>query len=370
MKSPPHGESALWADALIDALVAGGVRRLVLSPGSRSTPLALATLRHSEITLQAIVNERSAAYFALGLARRSGEPVALAAAASGTVHWYPAVIEAATDGVPLILLSVDRADDAEGCRTNPSARKLFGDHLRAFQSLPHAGGGDEELRRLREFVAHALEQSRPPGAGPVQINLPMGEPPIDDAAEARREGRALPKPVVEALRLALPDGALLFAGGCDLGAFGGGDDKAIELMAHRGVDGNLSILLGLAAAGEGEIVAPVVGLLEARALLHDPGGLSAAQGLDATIVVIDDGGRGLPQAEWEALEEGGAIPHPTDPQRLAELHGLPFDRVAPDELYPVLKQSLARPGVDLIEVVSDAEESGAVHGEEWEFSAS
>ncbi|HSP76913.1 MAG TPA: thiamine pyrophosphate-binding protein, partial [Myxococcaceae bacterium] len=99
----------LWARAMLEELVRGGVQHAVVCPGSRSSPLALACLRVEGLKTWSIIDERSAGFFALGVGKLSRAPVVLVAT-SGTAgaHFYPAVIEAAMSNVPLVVLTADR----------------------------------------------------------------------------------------------------------------------------------------------------------------------------------------------------------------------------------------------------------------------
>jgi len=169
-----------WADALIDGLAAAGVARAVLSPGSRSTPLVMACGRHPKIDERVIVDERSAAFFALGQAKAEQRPVILVATSgSAPANWYPAVIEASQSGIPLILLTADRPPELQGCGSNQTIdqTRLFGVHVRAFHEagLPYAESGEHYIRTLGVRAAHASWGDNP---GPVQINLPFREPLI------------------------------------------------------------------------------------------------------------------------------------------------------------------------------------------------
>ncbi|MFA5530557.1 MAG: thiamine pyrophosphate-binding protein, partial [Thiohalomonadaceae bacterium] len=124
-----------WAWALLDGLAAAGVRRVVLAPGSRSTPLALAALRHPLLTVHVSVDERAAGFFALGLARAEALPaVLIATSGSAIANWLPAVVEADMGRVPLILLSADRPPELQDCGANQTMDQLglFGRHVRAF----------------------------------------------------------------------------------------------------------------------------------------------------------------------------------------------------------------------------------------------
>jgi 2-succinyl-5-enolpyruvyl-6-hydroxy-3-cyclohexene-1-carboxylate synthase len=176
----------LWSQALVAGLAAAGVTHAVLSPGSRSTPLALALLRQPQLHTSVAIDERSAAFFALGMAKASRRPVVLLAT-SGTApaNWLPAVIEASQAGVPLILLSADRPPELQGCGANQTIEQigLFGAHVRASHALgvPEAGFAPAWLHRLATRI---VEQSQWPHPGPVHINQPFREPllPTGDTA--------------------------------------------------------------------------------------------------------------------------------------------------------------------------------------------
>ncbi|MEJ2546740.1 MAG: thiamine pyrophosphate-binding protein, partial [Gemmatimonadota bacterium] len=127
---------AVWSELLIDALAASGIRRAVVSPGSRSTPLVLAIRRaEAEGRLEAIVvaDERVAGFVALGQGRVTGEP-ALLVCTSGTAaaHYYPALIEASLSGVPLVVLTADRPPEllARGANQTIDQAHLFGRWVR------------------------------------------------------------------------------------------------------------------------------------------------------------------------------------------------------------------------------------------------
>lgn len=188
-----------WSQAMVAGFVAAGVCDAVISPGSRSTPLALAMLRQPRLRCHVVVDERSAAFFALGIAKASQRP-ALVLATSGTApaNWLPAVIEASQSGVPLLLISADRPTELQGCGANQTVDQigLFGPHVRASHALgtPHDGFDPAYLHRL---AARAYEQATWPHPGAVHINQPFREPllPLADTAEAE---------IPEAIRVAHP----------------------------------------------------------------------------------------------------------------------------------------------------------------------
>src|SRR5262245_37787660 len=116
------------------ALRTSGVRDVVVSPGSRSTPLALAFARESELRTLVVADERSAAFVALGQARVTGRPsVLLSTSGSAGAHYFPAILEAESARIPLIAVTADRPwelTDAQALQTCDQ-QKLFGTHVRA-----------------------------------------------------------------------------------------------------------------------------------------------------------------------------------------------------------------------------------------------
>jgi 2-succinyl-5-enolpyruvyl-6-hydroxy-3-cyclohexene-1-carboxylate synthase len=163
------------AVALLDGLAAAGLETVVVSPGSRSTPLALAAARCSSLRLHVVADERSAAFFALGLARATGLPPALiATSGSAPAHWLPAVIEACEDEQPLVLLSADRPRELLDCGANQATEqgRLFVAHARGQFSLPADASADHARDVGRRAAATCLWPRR----GPVHINAAFREP--------------------------------------------------------------------------------------------------------------------------------------------------------------------------------------------------
>jgi len=168
-----------WALTLIDGLAAAGVAHAVISPGSRSTPLALACELHPRIETHVVLDERSAAFFALGLAKAGNAPAAvIGTSGSAPANWLPAVIEANYGAVPLILLSADRPPELRECGANQTVDqvKLFGGHVRFAFDLGVAEQSPEALRHVAMRARQAVDQSRWPLPGPVHLNLPLREP--------------------------------------------------------------------------------------------------------------------------------------------------------------------------------------------------
>jgi 2-succinyl-5-enolpyruvyl-6-hydroxy-3-cyclohexene-1-carboxylate synthase len=173
---------AVWSELLIDALAASGIRRAVVSPGSRSTPLVLAIRRaEAEGRLEAIVvaDERVAGFVALGQGRVTGEP-ALLVCTSGTAaaHYYPALIEASLSGVPLVVLTADRPPEllARGANQTIDQAHLFGRWVRESLDL---GLPDPDLRAwdgLPRTAARIVQASLLPDPGPVHLNARFRKP--------------------------------------------------------------------------------------------------------------------------------------------------------------------------------------------------
>ena len=129
-----------YANAFIDALVAAGLTRFCIAPGSRHTPLVLALARHrGDIDIYSHLDERSAAFFALGLAIGSGEPAALVCTSgSAAANFFPAIVEARQSRIPLIALTADRPHELRGSGANQTIDqvKLYGDYADLFVDAP------------------------------------------------------------------------------------------------------------------------------------------------------------------------------------------------------------------------------------------
>jgi len=169
----------LWVAALLDELAAGGVKNAVVSPGSRSTPLAVLAAEHAGLKVWLNIDERSAGFFALGLAKALREPVALICT-SGTAaaNYWPAVAEAVLARVPLVVLTADRPlelRDAGAPQTIFQA-DMYGRHVKWSFDLPVPEGTETMLRHARTVAARAAAVAREAPAGPVHLNVPLREP--------------------------------------------------------------------------------------------------------------------------------------------------------------------------------------------------
>ena len=162
---------------VVDELVRGGMRHACLSPGSRSTPLVLALARHHDVEVHVHLDERASAFFALGIAKATGTPVAVACT-SGTAaaNFFPAVVEASQARVPLVVLTADRPPRLRGTGANQTIDQvdLYGRYVRLFVDAPVPAEDDTtDWGGIGlQAVSAALDGTR----GPVHVNLPFEEP--------------------------------------------------------------------------------------------------------------------------------------------------------------------------------------------------
>ncbi len=194
------------ARVVLDELARCGVEHVVMAPGSRSTALVVAAHDHPDLRLHTEVDERSAGFLALGIARATGQPAAVVTTSGTAVaNLLPAVVEADHDRVPLLLLTADRPPELHGTGANQTIQQvgIFGDSPRWTVDLGVPGTTAEEVARWRWTAcrAHGVAVGRPvetPGVvgidswrepGPVHCNLPFREPtvPVSDDGRSRAE---------------------------------------------------------------------------------------------------------------------------------------------------------------------------------------
>lgn len=188
----------IWARTLVQTLHAAGVTHFVVSPGSRSTPLVKA-LQDASLPFDVIIDERSAAFFALGRAKWTGQPSALVCTSgSAAAHYLPAIIEADQGHTPLIVLSADRPPELQfnGAFQTIEQRNLFGSKVRWFEDLGVADASADALLGLRRKCAQAVGLCQHPTPGPVHLNVPARKPlePSADADAATRTSATLASP--------------------------------------------------------------------------------------------------------------------------------------------------------------------------------
>jgi 2-succinyl-5-enolpyruvyl-6-hydroxy-3-cyclohexene-1-carboxylate synthase len=168
-----------WARLLIDSLVQSGVQNVVVSPGSRSTPFTWAALEHPGLRARSVIDERSAAFVALGQARVTAAPsLLIATSGSAPAHYLPAIVEAAYSHVPIIVLSADRPSELlyRDAPQTIDQRQLFGSMLRGSFALGNPEAHDSALRALQSTAAQAVRLALEPDPGPVHINAPARKP--------------------------------------------------------------------------------------------------------------------------------------------------------------------------------------------------
>jgi 2-succinyl-5-enolpyruvyl-6-hydroxy-3-cyclohexene-1-carboxylate synthase len=186
----------------INQLYQSGVRDIVISPGSRSTPLTVLFREHPELKVWMNVDERSAGFFALGMAKANNRPVALVCS-SGTAaaNYYPAIIEAKYSEVPLIVLTADRPHELRevGAPQAIDQVKLFGTHVKQAFDLPLPETGQTIQRFMKQQAARAVMTAEKAPKGPVHLNFPFREPLMPDVDLPDLLGNSIDSPVAGTL---------------------------------------------------------------------------------------------------------------------------------------------------------------------------
>lgn len=190
---PILNTNALWGKVVARTLLALGLRHAVVSPGSRSTPLASALADLSGLDLAVAIDERSAGFHALGIAKATRRPVVLLCT-SGTAaaNYLPAVIEARLSGIPLLVLTADRPAELRECHSGQTIRQvgIFGTYP-VWETETAVPSSDlSQLRSVRQTFVDAWQRAQGPLAGPVHLNLPFRDPLAPSVAEV---GFRLPK---------------------------------------------------------------------------------------------------------------------------------------------------------------------------------
>jgi 2-succinyl-5-enolpyruvyl-6-hydroxy-3-cyclohexene-1-carboxylate synthase len=212
----------LVVGALVDELVRSGVRHACLCPGSRSTPVALKLANHPRLRLWTHLDERSASFFGLGLAKASRGPVVLLAT-SGTaaVEFFPAIVEAFYSRVPLVVITADRPRELRdrGAPQTIDQLHLYGRHAKWFFDLPEPDLSSGHVSLARTVAARAVATAMEEPAGPVHVNVPLCEPLVPSPHGLRMPA---PAPIAVTSGPRAPTSGLL-------------DDLAEQLASPRGL---------------------------------------------------------------------------------------------------------------------------------------
>jgi 2-succinyl-5-enolpyruvyl-6-hydroxy-3-cyclohexene-1-carboxylate synthase len=309
--------------AFVDELARCGVRHACTSPGSRSTPLVLALVREPRIASTSHIDERSGAFFALGQAKATGRPVALACT-SGTAaaNYLPAVVEAYEARVPLLVLTADRPPELRdvGAGQTIDQVKLYGRNAKWFLEVDEAPATPERLRWMRQLAARAWSTALEGRPGPVHLNFILREPlvpgeelpPPEDTGPAtyQRPNAAQPPEALVRELMERPR-AVVVAGG-------GSDGPEVADFAERA---RLPLLADpLSGARRGEAIAHYDALLRAEdwAAAHRPD----------LVIRIGDLPTSKPLRQWLAAMAG------TRQVALASFHALHDPVGVVDEILP------------------------------------
>jgi 2-succinyl-5-enolpyruvyl-6-hydroxy-3-cyclohexene-1-carboxylate synthase len=240
--------------AFVEELVASGVRDAVICPGSRSMPMALALRAHPWIRVLVHLDERAAAFFALGLAKASRRPVAiLGTSGTAVVNFGPAVVEAFHGRVPVIFLTADRPPELgdRGAPQTIDQEHLYGRFAKWYAELPVPEAGPMTDAHVRDVVGRAVAIAAEAPAGPVQLNLPFRASLLPDGPLAPE---SLPEATVKPRLVAgprSPSGTAMDA----LAARIGTSDRPLILVGPLDQDGAPPAIARLAAAMGAPIVA-------------------------------------------------------------------------------------------------------------------
>ncbi|MDR9405259.1 MAG: 2-succinyl-5-enolpyruvyl-6-hydroxy-3-cyclohexene-1-carboxylic-acid synthase [Halothece sp. Uz-M2-17] len=251
--------NTLWSSVLVETLARLRVMTAVVCPGSRSSPLTVAFAKHPEIEAIPILDERSAAFFALGRGKITGTPVALVCT-SGTAgaNFYPAVIEARETAVPLLVLTADRPPELRHCHSGQTIdqQRLYENYPTWQAELALPSDDLETLRYLRQTIVQAVARSRFPVKGAVHLNCPFRDPlapVIQDslqrtASDFERFFSHLIPPVTPSLQQPLPWETWQ---SCDCGIIIAGVDQPLDPETYARAIAQLSNTLGWVVLAEG-----------------------------------------------------------------------------------------------------------------------
>lgn len=182
-----HQESlTAYLAAFVAELVHSGISDVVVSPGSRSTPMAMVMAEHPNLKVHIHVDERSAAFFALGIAKITNRPVAiLCTSGTAAANYFPAIVEAHYARVPLLVLTADRPPELReiGAPQAIDQIHLYGHHVKWFAEMALPEKSVDMIRYARTVCSRAIAIAGKAPAGPVHLNFPFREPLIPQLDE-------------------------------------------------------------------------------------------------------------------------------------------------------------------------------------------
>lgn len=179
MKKLEVNKNIIWSTAFVNELAANGVKFACISPGSRNTPLTFAFDSNKKIKKHVFIDERSSAFFALGLAKVKNEPVAIVTTSgTATAEIYPAIIEAYKQRIPLIICTADRPPGyfERGANQSINQQNIYKNHIRAFYDFGMPFLSEKKLKFLRKKSFEILNISTKINPGPVHFNFPFDKP--------------------------------------------------------------------------------------------------------------------------------------------------------------------------------------------------
>ncbi len=164
---------------LTDLFIKKGLREIVLSPGSRNAPIILSFAQHPQIKALSITDERSAAFFALGMAQQQQRAVAIACTSgSAVLNYAPAIAEAYYQKIPLLVLTADRPPHLIDVGDGQTIRQknVYANYIKASYNLPTELNTPKDKEETVRMINRAIDETHFPEPGPVHINIPLDEP--------------------------------------------------------------------------------------------------------------------------------------------------------------------------------------------------
>ncbi|WP_096152845.1 MULTISPECIES: 2-succinyl-5-enolpyruvyl-6-hydroxy-3-cyclohexene-1-carboxylic-acid synthase [Bacillus] len=172
-----------YVGAFVDELVKSGVEEAVISPGSRSTPLAIMMAEHAKLKVTVLIDERSASFYALGLAKTAKKPVAiLCTSGTAATNYYPAIVEAHYSRLPLIVITADRPHELRdvGAPQAIDQIKMYGNYVKWFAEMSLPSSEKKHIQYVRTVAARATGTALSSPVGPVHLNFPFRDPLVPD----------------------------------------------------------------------------------------------------------------------------------------------------------------------------------------------